>query len=183
MATLQKARQRMDGAIEALRREFAGVRTGKASPALLDSIRVEAYGSMVPLNQVGTVGAPEARMLTVQPWDKNLMKATEKALRESDLGLNPSNDGQIIRIPIPPLTEERRKEYVKMLHKLTEEARVAVRNVRREANDEVKHRQKDEGLSEDDVRREQTDVQKLTDQYIAKIEELMKHKEAEIMEV
>jgi ribosome recycling factor len=183
MATLQKARQRMDGAIEALRREFSGVRTGKASPALLDTIRVEAYGSMVPLNQVGTVSAPEARMLTVQPWDKGLMKATEKALRESDLGLNPSNDGQIIRIPIPPLTEERRKEYVKLLHKLTEEARVAVRNVRRDANDEVKHRQKDEGLSEDDVRREQADVQKLTDQYIAKIEELMKHKEAEIMEV
>jgi ribosome recycling factor len=183
MPSLQKARQRMDGAIEALRREFAGVRTGKASPALLDSIRVEAYGSMVPLNQVGTVSAPEARMLTVQPWDKGLMKATEKALRESDLGLNPSNDGQIIRIPIPPLTEERRKEYVKLLHKLTEEARVAVRNVRRDANDEVKHRQKDEGLSEDDVRREQAEVQKLTDQYIAKIEELMKHKEAEIMEV
>ncbi|HEU4881732.1 MAG TPA: ribosome recycling factor [Longimicrobium sp.] len=180
---MQKARQRMDGAIEALRREFAGVRTGKASPALLDTIRVEAYGSMVPLNQVGTVAAPEARMLTVQPWDKGLMKATEKALRESDLGLNPSNDGQIIRIPIPPLTEERRKEYVRLLHKLTEEARVAVRNVRRDANDEIKHRQKDEGLSEDDVRREQTDVQKLTDQYIAKIEELMKHKEAEIMEV
>jgi ribosome recycling factor len=183
MASLQKARQRMDGAIEALRREFAGVRTGKASPALLDTIRVEAYGSMVPLNQVGTVSAPEARMLTVQPWDKGLMKATEKALRESDLGLNPSNDGQIIRIPIPPLTEERRKEYVKLLHKLTEEARVAVRNVRRDANDEVKSRQKDEGLSEDDVRREQTEVQKLTDQYIARIEELMKHKEAEIMEV
>ena len=183
MPSLQKARQRMDGAIEALRREFAGVRTGKASPALLDTIRVEAYGSMVPLNQVGTVSAPEARMLTVQPWDKGLMKATEKALRESDLGLNPSNDGQIIRIPIPPLTEERRKEYVKLLHKLTEEARVSVRNIRRDANDEVKHRQKDEGLSEDDVRREQADVQKLTDQYIARIEELMKHKEAEIMEV
>jgi ribosome recycling factor len=183
MATLQKARQRMDGAIEALRREFAGVRTGKASPALLDTIRVEAYGSMLPLNQVGTVSAPEARMLVVQPWDKTLIKATEKALRESDLGFNPSNDGAVIRIPIPPLTEERRKEYVKLLHKLTEEARVAVRNVRREANDEVKHSQKDEGLSEDDVRREQTEVQKLTDQYIARIEELMKHKEAEIMEV
>jgi len=183
MATLQKARQRMEGAIEALRREFAGVRTGKASPALLDSIKVEAYGSLMPLNQVGTVSAPEARMLTVQPWDKTMLKAIEKALRESDLGLNPSNDGSIIRIPIPPLTEERRKEFVKMLHKLTEEARVAVRNVRRDANDEVKHRQKDEGLSEDDIRREQGEVQKLTDQYIARIEELMKHKEAEIMEV
>ena len=183
MATLQKARQRMEGAIEALRREFAGVRTGKASPALLDSIKVEAYGSLMPLNQVGTVSAPEARMLTVQPWDKTMLKAIEKALCESDLGLNPSNDGSIIRIPIPPLTEERRKEFVKMLHKLTEEARVAVRNVRRDANDEVKHRQKDEGLSEDDIRREQGEVQKLTDQYIARIEELMKHKEAEIMEV
>jgi ribosome recycling factor len=183
MATLQKARQRMDGAIEALRREFAGVRTGKASPALLDTVKVEAYGSMLPLNQVGTVSAPEPRMLTVQPWDKTQLKAIEKALRESDLGLNPSNDGSIIRIPIPALTEERRKEYVRMLHKLTEEARVAVRNVRRDANDEIKHRQKDEGLSEDDIRREQGEVQKLTDQYIAKIEELMKHKEAEIMEV
>ncbi|HEY0020528.1 MAG TPA: ribosome recycling factor [Longimicrobium sp.] len=183
MATLQKARQRMDGAIEALRREFASVRTGKASPALLDSVRVEAYGSPMPLNQVGTVSAPEPRMLTVQPWDKTMLKAIEKALRESDLGLNPSNDGNMIRIPIPALTEERRKEFVKMLHKLTEEARVAVRNVRRDANDEVKSRQKDEGLSEDDIRREQGEVQKLTDQYIAKIEELMKHKEAEIMEV
>ena len=183
MGSLQKARQRMDGAIEALRREFAGVRTGKANAALLDSVKVEAYGSTVPINQVGTVSAPEARMLVVQPWDKSLLKAIEKSLRESDLGLNPSNDGVIIRIPIPPLTEERRREFVKMLHKLTEEARVAVRNVRRDANDEVKQRQKDEGLSEDDIRREQGEVQKLTDQYIARIEELMKHKEAEIMEV
>ena len=181
--SLQKARHRMDGAIEALRREFSGVRTGKASPALLDTVKVDAYGSLLPINQVGTVSAPEARMLIVQPWDKSLIKAIEKGLRESDLGLNPSNDGAVIRIPIPALTEERRREYVKMLHTLTEEARVAVRNVRRDANDEVKHRQKDEGLSEDDVRREQGEVQKLTDQYIAKIEELMKHKEAEIMEV
>ncbi|HVH13765.1 MAG TPA: ribosome recycling factor [Longimicrobium sp.] len=183
MPSLQKARQRMEGAIEALRREFAGVRTGKASPGLLDTVKVDAYGSLLPLNQVGTVAAPEARMLTVQPWDKSLLKAIEKALRESDLGLNPSNDGSIIRIPIPPLTEERRREFVKMLHKLTEEARVAVRNVRRDTNDEIKHRQKDEGLSEDDIRREQGEVQKLTDQYIARIDELMKHKEAEIMEV
>jgi ribosome recycling factor len=183
MSSLQKARQRMDGAIDALRREFASVRTGKASPALLDSVKVDAYGSPMPINQVGTVSAPEARMLVVQPWDKSLIKAIEKALRESDLGLNPSNDGAVIRIPIPALTEERRREFVKMLHKLTEEARVAVRNVRRDANDEVKQRQKDEGLSEDDIRREQGEVQKLTDQYIARIEELMKHKEAEIMEV
>jgi ribosome recycling factor len=183
MPSLQKARQRMDGAIEALRREFAGVRTGKASPGLLDTVKVDAYGSLMPLNQVGTVSAPEARMLIVQPWDKSLIKAIEKALRESDLGLNPSNDGSVIRIPIPALTEERRKEYVRLLHKLTEEARVAVRNVRRDANDEIKHRQKDEGLSEDDIRREQAEVQKLTDEYIHKIDELMKHKEAEVMEV
>jgi len=183
MPTLQKARQRMDGAIEALRREFAGVRTGKASAALLDTVKVDAYGSLMPINQVGTVTAPEARMLVVQPWDKSLIKAIEKALRESDLGLNPSNDGSVIRIPIPPLTEERRKEYVRLLHKLAEEGRVAVRNVRRDANDEVKHRQKDEGLSEDDIRREQAEVQKLTDQFIVRIEELLKHKEAEVMEV
>jgi ribosome recycling factor len=180
---MQQARQRMDGAIEALRREFAGVRTGKASPALLDSIRVEAYGSHVPLNQVGTVAAPEPRMLTVQPWDRGLMKDIERALRESELGLNPSNDGSLIRIPIPPLTEERRKEYVRLLHKIAEEARVAVRHVRKDANDEVKARQKDEHLSEDDVRREQGEVQKLTDQYIARVDELLKHKEAEVMEV
>ncbi len=183
MPTLQKARQRMDGAIEALRREFSGVRTGKASPALLDSIRVEAYGSMVPLNQVGTVSAPEPRMLTIQPWDKSVIKDVERALRESDLGLNPSNDGNLIRIPIPPLTEERRREYVRMLHKIAEEGRIAVRQARKDANDEIKHRQKDENLSEDDVRREQGEVQKLTDQYIARVDELLKHKEAEVMEV
>jgi ribosome recycling factor len=183
MASLQKAKQRMDGALDALRREFAGVRTGKASPALLDTVRVEAYGSKVPLNQVGTVSAPEPRLLTIQPWDRSLMKAIERGLLEADLGLNPSNDGQIIRIPIPALTEERRREFVRMLHKLAEEARVAVRHARKEANDEVKHRQKDEGLSEDDIRREQGEVQKLTDQYIAKVEEMLKHKEAEVMEV
>ena len=183
MPSLQKAKQRMEHALEALRREFASVRTGKASPALLDTVRVEAYGSRVPLNQVGTVSAPEPRMLTVQAWDRSLMKEIEKAIRESDLGLNPSNDGQIIRVPIPALTEERRREYVRMLHKLAEEQRVAVRQARKEANDELKHRQKDEGLSEDDVRREQGEVQKLTDQYIARIDEMMKHKEAEVMEV
>lgn len=179
----QKAKQRMEGALEALRREFGSVRTGKASPALLDSVRVEAYGGKVPLNQVGTVSAPEPRMLTIQPWDRGLIKDIERALHESDLGLNPSNDGQLIRIPVPALTEERRKEYVRMLHKLAEEGRVSVRQVRKDANDEVKHRQKGEGLSEDDIRREEKEVQKLTDQYIAKIEEMLKHKEAEVMEV
>jgi ribosome recycling factor len=183
MPSLDKARQRMDSALEALRRDFASVRTGKATPALLDSVRVEAYGSKVPLNQVGTVSAPEPRLLTITPWDKALLKEIDRGLRESDLNLNPSNDGSIIRIPIPALTEERRKEFVKQLHKLAEEARVAVRQARKDANDDVKAGQKKEGLSEDDVRREQDKVQKLTDQYIGKIEEILKHKEAEVMEV
>lgn len=183
MPSLEKARQRMDSALEALRREFASVRTGKAVPALLDSVRVEAYGSKVPLNQVGTVAAPEPRLLTVTPWDKSLLKEIDRGLRESDLGLNPSNDGSIIRIPIPALTEERRKEFVKVLHKLAEEGRVAIRQARKDANDDIKARQKKEGLSEDDIRREQEKVQKLTDQYIGKVEETLKHKEAEVMEV
>src|SRR6202008_1588416 len=181
MPSLQKAKQRMESALESLRREFASVRTGKASPALLDTVRVEAYGSRGPLNQVGTVSAPEPRMLTVQPWDRGLVKEIEKAIRESDLGLNPSNDGSLIRIPIPMRTEEPRREYVRLLHKLAEEARVAVRQARKDANDEVKHRQKGEGLSEDDVRREQAAIQKLTDEYIHKVEEILKHKEAEVM--
>lgn len=183
MPSLDKARQRMESALEALRRDFASVRTGKASPALLDSIRVEAYGSKVPLNQVGTVAAPEPRLLTITPWDKSLLKEIDRGLRESDLGLNPSNDGSIIRIPIPALTEERRREFVKHLHKIAEEARIAVRQARKDANDEVKASQKKEGLSEDDIRREQDKVQKLTDQYIGKVEEILKHKEAEVMEV
>jgi ribosome recycling factor len=183
MPTLKKAKERMEHALESLRREFGGVRTGKASPQLLDAIRVEAYGSRVPLNQVGTVSAPEPRLLTVQPWDRGLVKEIDRALRESDLGLNPSNDGQLIRIPIPALTEERRREYARLLHKLAEEGRVAVRQARKDANDEVKARQKKEGLSEDDVRREEKEVQKLTDQYIARVEEMLKHKEAEVMEV
>ena len=183
MPSLQKAKQRMEGALEALRREFSGVRTGKASPALLDTVRVDAYGSKMPINQVGTVSAPEPRLLTIQPWDRSLIKEIEKAIRDSDLGLNPSNDGALVRVPIPALTEERRKEYVRLLHKLAEEGRVAVRQARKEANDEIKHRQKDEGLSEDDIRREQAEVQKLTDQYITRVEELLKHKEAEVMEV
>jgi ribosome recycling factor len=173
----------MESAIETLRREFGGVRTGKASPALLDSVRVEAYGSLVPLSQVGTVGAPEARMLTVQPWDKSLIKDIERALRESDLGINPSNDGNLIRIPIPALTEERRKEYVRLLHRIAEEGRVTVRHVRKDANDQVRQRQKEGELSEDQSRREQDEVQKLTDQFVQRIDDLLKKKEAEVLEV
>jgi ribosome recycling factor len=173
----------MDKAIEALRREFQGVRTGKATPQLLDSVRVDAYGSHVPLNQVATVSAPEPRLLVIQPWDRAMITPIEKAIQTSDLGLNPSNDGKIIRVPVPALTEERRREYVKMLHRIAEEARVAVRQARKDANDDIRSRQKDGEISEDDSRREQDEVQKLTDQHVQKVDELLKHKEAEVMEV
>jgi ribosome recycling factor len=183
MLSMEEARQHMEKAIEALQREFAGVRTGKASPALLDTVRVEAYGSHMPLNQVATVSAPEPRMLIVQPWDRAMLGPIERAIRESELGLNPANDGKIVRVPIPALTEERRKEYVRLLHRMAEEAKVAVRLARREANDAVKVRQKDGDISEDDARREQDEIQKLTDRYVERIDELTKHKEAEVMEV
>ena len=173
----------MENAIEALRRDFSSVRTGKATPALLDTVRVEAYGSQVPLNQVATVSAPEPRLLVVQPWDRAMMGPIEKALQTSDLGINPSNDGKVVRVPIPALTEERRREYVRLLHKMTEEGRIAVRQARKDANDEARKRQKDGELSEDEARREQDEVQKLTDRYIAQLEEVLKHKEAEVLEV
>ena len=182
-SSLNNARERMEKALEALRREFSGVRTGKASPALLDTVRVEAYGSMLPVNQVGQVSAPEPRMLTVVPYDKSLIKAVERALRESDLGLNPSNDGNLIRIPLPALTEERRREYVKLLHRYAEEGRVAVRQARQHANDDIKKRQKDGELTEDEMRRKQEQVQKLTDEYVHKVDDLLKKKEAEVLEV
>lgn len=183
MPSLQQASQKMDRAIEALRREFTGVRTGKASPALLDTVRVEAYGSHVPLNQVATVSAPEPRMLIISPWDRAMIGPIEKALQISDLGLNPANDGKIVRVPIPALTEERRREFVRLLHKMAEEAKVAVRQARKDANDEIKKRQKDGDISEDEARREQDEVQKLTDRHVQHIDELLKHKEAEVMEV
>jgi ribosome recycling factor len=183
MPSLKQAREKMDKAIEAVRREFSSVRTGKASPALLDTVRVEAYGSHVPLNQVATVSAPEPRMLIVQPWDRAMLGPVEKGIMTSDLGLNPSNDGKVVRVPIPALTEERRREYVRVLHKMAEDGRVAVRQARKEANDDIKRRQKDGDISEDQSRREQDEVQKLTDRHIQQIEELLKHKEAEIMEV
>jgi ribosome recycling factor len=182
-SSLNNARERMEKALETVRREFSGVRTGKASPALLETVRVEAYGSMLPVNQVGQVSAPEPRMLTVVPYDKSLIKAVERALRESDLGLNPSNDGATIRIPLPPLTEERRREYVKLLHRYAEEGRVAVRQARQHANDDIKKRQKDGELTEDEMRRSQDQVQKLTDEYVHKVDDLLKKKEAEVLEV
>jgi ribosome recycling factor len=173
----------MEKAVEAMRREFTSVRTGKATPALLDTVRVDAYGSKVPINQVGTVGAPEPRLLVIQPWDKGLLKAIGTGITNADLGLNPSNDGNVIRVPIPQLTEERRKDMVKVLHKLAEEGRVAIRHARQEANKEIKKKQGSHEISEDDAHRQMEQVQKLTDEYIAKVDHLLKGKEQEVMEV
>jgi ribosome recycling factor len=183
MPTYEEAQAQMDRSIEALRREFNSVRTGKASPALLDTVRVEAYGSKIPLNQVASVSTPEPRMLIVQPWDKGLMNDIEKAIRNSELGLNPANDGNIIRVPVPALNEERRRDMVKLLHKIAEEGRIAVRHARQEANKETRRRQTEAELSEDDARREMDRIQKLTDEHIARIDTLLKAKEEEVMEV
>jgi ribosome recycling factor len=183
MAAYEDAKSHMEKALEALRREFGSVRTGKASASLLDLVRVKAYGSMMPLNQVATVSVPEARMLVVQPWDKGLVGEIERGIRDANLGLNPANDGNLIRVPIPALNEERRKDLAKQLHKMAEEGRVAVRHSRQEANKEIKALQGDGKMSEDDSRREQDRIQKLTDEHIAKIEQMLKHKEEEVMEV
>ena len=170
----------MQKAVESTRRELTTIRTGKASTSLLDLVRVDAYGSHVPLNQVAMVAAPEARLLTVQPFDKSLIQNIDKAIREGDLGLNPSTQGNLIRIPLPPLSEERRKDLVKIVHKLAEEGRVAVRHGRTDALSRIK---KLEHTSEDDKTRAEKDIQKLTDEHIRQIDELIKSKEAEIMEV
>jgi ribosome recycling factor len=173
----------MEKSVEAVRREFTSVRSGKATAALLDTVRVDAYGSKMSLNQVGTVSAPEARLLLVTPWDKSLIKEIEKGIQEAGLGLNPGNDGNVVRVPIPALTEERRKDMVRMLHKLAEEGRVAVRQIRQDANKETKTKQGKHEVSEDDARRQMDEIQKLTDQHIKKIDELLAHKEVEVMEV
>jgi ribosome recycling factor len=183
MPTYAEAQSQMEKSIDALRREFNSVRTGKASPALLDTVRVDAYGSKMPLNQVASVSSPEPRMLIVQPWDKGLMNEIDKAIRNSELGLNPANDGNVIRVPIPALNEERRREMVKLLHRIGEDARIAVRHARQEANKEIKRLQSDHEISEDDARREMDRIQKLTDEHIAKIDVLLKSKEEEVMEV
>ena len=168
---------------DSLKKEFAGLRTGRATTALLDGIMVEAYGSTVPLNQVGNASVPEARMLSVQVWDKSLLKVVEKAIRESGLGLNPMNDGQMIRIPIPPLSEERRIELCKIAGKYTETARVSARTVRREALDEVKKLKQDNAISEDDQKRFEDEIQAMTDQTVKHLDEMLKNKETEIKQV
>jgi len=183
MLTRPEAQSHMEKAVDAIRREFGSVRTGKASPALLETVRVDAYGSKMPLNQVATVSAPEPRMLIVQPWDRGLMPVVEKAILTAELGLNPSNDGNVIRVPIPTLNEERRREMVRLLHKLAEEGRVAVRHARQEANKEIRARVQAHEIGEDQARREQDEIQKLTDEFITRIDALLKTKEEEVMEV
>lgn len=182
-AVLKDARARMEKAVEAIRREFATLRTGKASPALLEHLRVEAYETQMPLEQLSTISAPEPRLLVVQPWDKSVMGAIEKAIRSSDLGLNPSNDGTVVHVPIPPLNEERREELVKVLHKIAEEGRVSLRTARRGANDNLKSQMKDGELSEDEGHRLIEQTQKMTDEFVAKIDALLEAKEAEVREV
>jgi ribosome recycling factor len=180
---LSRYKDRMDKAVAALKEEFGSLRTGRASATLLDQVHLEAYGSTVPINQVGAVNVPEARMITVNVWDRALVVSVEKAIRNAGLGLNPVVDGQTLRIPIPPLTEERRKEIVKVAGKYAEQQRVAVRNIRRDANDDLKKAEKDGVISQDELKRMEAEVQKLTDEAIKRVDEALKTKEQEIMHV
>lgn len=182
-ARLNEFSRRMDGALEALRKEFASLRTGRASAHLLDQIVVQAYGNPMPLNQVGTVNVPEPRMITVNVWDRSLVGAVEKAIRDGGLGLNPASDGQLVRVPIPELSQERRAELTKIAHKYAEQARVAVRNVRRDGMEFLKKQEKDGKISEDEHRKLHDEVQKLTDDHVKKVDEALATKEKEIMQV
>jgi ribosome recycling factor len=181
-AAYKDAESRMQGAVDALGREFAGVRTGRATTALLESVRVDYYNTPTPVPQVANVSVPDARTLLIQPWDPTLLSKVEKAIQKSDLGLTPANDGKVIRLTIPPLNEERRKQLAKAVGKLAEEARVAVRNVRREAKDRFRALAKEKKISEDDEKRSESELQKLTDRFVQKIDELLKKKEQEILE-
>ena len=180
---LKEARGSMGQTLEAMRREFNSIRTGKATPALLDTVRVEAYGSSMALNQLSNVSAPEAQLLVVQPYDPNVAGEIAKAIQAADLGLNPSVDGNIIRVPIPPLTEERRKEYVKVLHRMAEDGRIAVRHARQETKNRLHDLEREHEIGEDLYHRWLDDLQKLTDEHIAQIDALLKRKEAEVMEI
>lgn len=180
---IKDTRPRMDTVIEDFRRKLSTVRTGRAAISLLDSVLVDYYGTMTPLNQMASVHAPEPQMLTVQPWDQTQVAAIEKAVRASDLGLNPSNDGKLVRIPIPPLTEERRKQLAKQVHEIAEDHRTAVRNIRRDANERLKKMLKDKQISEDNERDGLEEVQKLTNSYITRVDDLSKSKETEITSV
>ncbi len=180
---LKDLEERMKKSVEVTQNEFAGMRAGRATPALLDKIQVNYYGTPTPINQLANVSVPEARLLVIQPWDKSVLPEIEKAIMKSDLGINPNNDGSVIRLAIPQLTEERRAELVKVVKKKAEEGKVAIRNLRRDGNDELKAAQKDGDISEDDLKRGQESVQKLTDKYIKEIDTLTAAKEKEIMQV
>jgi ribosome recycling factor len=179
----RKTTERMSRTIEALKKEFASIRTGRASLALLDGIVVNYYETPTPLQQLASLSIPESRQIAIQPWDQKIIPDIEKAILKSDLGLTPMNDGKIIRINIPPLTEERRKQLVKAVRKKSEEAKVAVRNIRRDSNEELKKLEKEKHLSEDILKKSQDEIQKITDSYISKVDEVLGHKEKEIMEV
>ncbi|MDC7225628.1 MAG: ribosome recycling factor [Spirochaetales bacterium] len=181
--SISKAEDKMKKSVAALEDEFKTIRTGRASAALFDQVKVEAYGTPTPLSQVATVSVPEARLVVIQPWDKGLLSEIERAIQKSELSVNPSNDGKVIRIAIPPLTEDRRKEFVKVAKNMAEQSRVAVRNVRREANDNLKKKQKASEITEDDEKKGADEVQKLTDNYIKEINLLLEEKEKEIMEI
>lgn len=180
---LLDAEDRMDGAVNAFRRELTGIRTGRAHPSLVDSLEVDYYGTSTPIKQLGTIGTPEPRMITIQVWDQGAVRAVEKAIQSSNLGLNPAVDGQLIRLPIPPLSEDRRKDLVKLVHQKTEDGRVAVRNVRRSAHDALRKIAKESKISEDDLHRKEDELQSLTDKHIALIEEEASQKETELLEV
>jgi ribosome recycling factor len=180
-AVLKDLESRMQAAVDALTREFAGLRTGRANAALLDAVRVEAYGNLTPINQLASVSVPDPRTIVIQPWDASQMKEIEKGIARSDLGLTPSNDGKVIRLSLPTLTEDRRKQLAKTVGKFAEDARVAIRNARREANDKLKALAKDKKVSEDEERRSHDQIQKTTDRFIARVDELLKKKEQEIL--
>ena len=180
---LIESEEKMEKALVSLAGEFSRLRTGRASSALLEGVNVNYYGTLTPLKQIASISVPDSRTVTIQPWDRNAFGDVEKAILKSDLGLNPVNDGKIIRINIPALTEERRKELVKIAKKYTEDAKVAIRNVRRDANETLKKMQKSKDITEDDLHKGQNDVQKLTDEYVAKTDETLKAKESEIMEI
>ncbi|MGB9720863.1 MAG: ribosome recycling factor [bacterium] len=177
------ARQKMEKSISLLNQEFSKIRTGRATPALLDGVKVEYYDSFLPLNQVASISIPEPRLIVIQPWDKQALSAIEKAIYKADIGLTPNNDGNVIRLSLPPLTAERREELVKLTQKLAEECRVAVRNIRRDANNELKKVEKEKKISEDDSFKAQEAIQKMTDEYIKKVDEILKKKEKEIREI
>ncbi len=179
----KRATERMEGATEVFKKDLASIRTGRASLSLLEGITVDYYGTPTPIQQVASLSIPEPRQILIQPWEQRLIPEIEKAIMKSDLGLTPTNDGKVIRINIPPLTEERRKQLVKVVRKRAEEARIAIRNIRRDTNEELKKLEKDKHLSEDIVKRSQEEIQKLTDSFIGKIDDILAHKEKEIMEV